>query len=451
LIACILLNSKRRQPLQTINQTFQLCILSILFFFLSIQNVSGIGVVEQLRSTTHQVNQPSTDTQIHITWQIPSGYTQVNGYYHLFDHNATHTFTEMNTAGINFGNYYDTSSSNFTNVDDTAYYFHIAAEDIDENIGPTASLGPFRIDTIAPKNAMVHASDVIFNDAVTLTLGATDARQMYISNIAYGTSGIWETYDTSRQWIVTPERGIKTIYVQFRDEAGNIARCSTTTQVAYQKIALHEGWNLISFSTDRCFYVGSKPDIRWINELVYESLTDIGDAFKSIANSFSIVHGFDTEPRTYNPLNPIASNMKYIAPGYGYWIKIKDTAPFDDNRLIYLEIGGEALQQNYALPLNPGWNLVGYTGLDVRYSGSIPEAPFPDDPAKTMVANLLEDSFCSISDSLLIIQGFDTEPRAMNPENAIASNMKYVGPGYGYWIKIQEGSQNVQLDWNACH
>jgi hypothetical protein len=55
-----------------------------------------------------------------------------------------------------------------------------------------------------------------------------------------------------------------------------------------------------------------------------------------------------------------------------------------------------------------------------------------------MVTSLLNDSFCSISNELLIVQGFDTEPRAMNPENAIASNMKYVGPGYGYWIKIQE-------------
>jgi hypothetical protein len=437
--------------LQIENKIFQLLIIATLFFILSVQNVSGIGIVEQLRSSTHQINQPTTNTQIHVTWQIPSGYTQVNGYYHTFDNNATHTFTELNTTGISFGNYYDTSSSNYSNVDDTAYYFHIAAEDIDDNIGPTATLGPFRIDTIAPKNAMVDASDVIFNDALTLTLGATDARQMYISNIAYGTSGIWETYNTTRQWIVTPERGIKTIYVQFRDEAGNIANCSTTTRVAYQQIALHKGWNLISFATDRCFYVGSQPDISWNNELVYVPLTDIGDVFESIANSFSIVHGFDTEPKTYNPLSPFASNMKYVAPGYGYWIKVKESASFDENGYIYLEMGGEALKQDHAIPLNPGWNLVGYTGSNVRYTGAIPEIVFPDDPEKTMVTSLLNDSFCSISNELLIVQGFDTEPRAMNPENAIASNMKYVGPGYGYWIKIQEGSQNVQLDWNACH
>jgi len=436
--------------MQSKNKFFQFLIVSGLFFILSVQNVSGIGVVEQIRSTTHEINQPSTDTQIHVTWQIPSGYTQVNGYYYLFDNNPTHTFTELNTAGISFGNYYDTSSSSFTNVDDQAYYFHIAAEDTSENIGPTSTLGPFRIDTIAPKNAMVDTSDVIFNDALTLTLGATGAREMYISNIAYGTAGTWESYNTSRQWIVTPERGLKSIYVQFRDEAGNIARCSTTTRVAYQLIALHKGWNLISFATDRCFYVGSRPNISWIDELVYEQLTDIGDVFESIANSFSIVHGFDTEPRTYNPLNPIASNMKYIAPGYGYWIKVKDTAPFDNSGYIYLEFGGKTLENNHAIPLNSGWNLVGYTGNNVRYTGSIPETSFPDDPEKTSVTNLLTDAFCTVQDDLLIVQGFDTEPRAMNPENTIASNMKYVGPGYGYWIKIKDDAQNVQLDWNDC-
>jgi hypothetical protein len=436
--------------MQGINSFFQLLIITGLLFILSAQNASGIGHVEQLRSTTHGINQPSTKTQIHVSWAIPTGYTQVNGYYYLFNNDSTHTFTELNTAGISFGNYYDTSSANYTNVDDKAYYFHIAAEDISENIGPTLTLGPFRIDTIAPKNAIVDTSDVIFNDTLTLTLGATDAREMHISNIAFGAAGIWESYQTSRQWVVTPERGIKTIYVQFRDEAGNVAKCSTTTRLAYQKIALHKGWNLISFATDRCFYVGARPDISWIDELVYEQVTDIGDVFESIENSFFIVHGFDTEPRTFNPLNPIASNMKYLAPGYGYWIKIKTSAPFDNNGYIYLEMGGKILDNHHEIPLHPGWNLIGYTADNVRYTGLIPEVPFPDDPPTTQITNLLNDSFCSIQNDVLIVQGFDTEPRAMNPENEITSNMKYVGMGYGYWIKIKDDSQNVQLDWNAC-
>ncbi|MBF0450027.1 MAG: hypothetical protein HQK75_04945 [Candidatus Magnetomorum sp.] len=427
----------------------------IIFFFLSgmcllvsSNNVLGMDAVEQLRSTTHVVNDPSTLTQIRVTWQIPNGYTQVNGYYYSFDNNQTHTFTELNTNGVSFGNYYDAVSPDYSSVDDTAYYFHIAAEDISENIGPTSTIGPFRIDTVAPKNALVSAPSVIYNDAVTLTLGATGAIDMYVSNIAYGTAGTWESYNTNRQWIVTPGKGIKTIYVQFRDDAGNIAKISTTTRVAYQQIPLHVGWNLISYATNRCFYVGAKPTIEGIDSLVYEQITSIGKALETISDTYSIVHGFDTQPRTYNPLNPIASNMTYLAPGYGYWIKIKETASFDTNGYIYLDIGGEPLDPGHYIPLNPGWNLVGYTGETVRYTGTVPDILFSDDPEMTSVTNLLADAFCSISDTLLIVQGFDTEPRSINPENAIASNMKYVGPGFGYWIKIEDGSQNVRLYWN---
>jgi len=424
--------------------------LIIICFMSSPQNALSIGAVKQLRSISHEINQPTTQTQIHVTWQIPEGYTEVNGYYYTFDNNQTHTFTELNTTGIGFGNYYDTKSPNFSNVDDKAYYFHIAAEDISENIGPTSTLGPFRIDTIAPKNAFVSAPNVIFNDSAILTLGATNASDMFISNLAYGTAGTWEPYDTSRQWIVTPGKGIKNIYVQFRDDAGNVSQISTTTRVAYQRIALHQGWNLISYATNRCFYVGAKPSIPWNNELIYEQLTDIGDALDSIANHFSIIHGFDTEPRTYNPLSPFGTNMTYLAPGYGYWIKVNNSAPFDGSGYIYLDIGGQALDESHEMPLSPGWNLVGYTGENVRYIGLSPDQLFPDNPVTTQVTDLLDDTFCSIRDDLLLVQGFDTEPRALNPKNPIASNMKYVGPGFGYWIKIKTDSQAVYLNWNAC-
>ncbi|KPA13100.1 conserved hypothetical protein, secreted [Candidatus Magnetomorum sp. HK-1] len=423
---------------------------SIICLFVTSQNALGIGSVEQLRSTSHVINAPSTQTQIRVTWQIPEGYTQVNGYYYAFDNNQTHTFTELNTNGINFGNYYEAVSENYLDVDDVAYYFHIAAEDVSENIGTTSTIGPIRIDTIAPRNALVSTPSVIYNDAVTLALGATNATDMHISNIAYGTAGTWESYNTSRQWTVSSEKGIKTIYVQFRDDAGNISNISTTTKVAYQRIPLHVGWNLISYATNRCFYVGAKPNIEGIDEIVYEQVTDIGKVLGTIANNYSIVHGFDTQPKTYNPLNPIASNMTYIAPGYGYWIKIKDSAPFDTKGYIYLDIGGETIDSTHYIPLTSGWNLVGYTGENVRYTGTVPNILFMDSPEKTSVSNLITEAFCSISDNLLIVQGFDTEPRSINPENAIASNMKYVGPGFGYWIKIKDGAQNVQLNWNAC-
>jgi len=411
---------------------------------------ADIGPVEQLRSISHPINQPTTKSQIKVTWQIPDGYTQVNGYYYQFDTSQNHEFTELNTAGVPFGNHYDTSSQAFTNVDDQAYYFHIAAEDRDDEIGPTSTLGPFRIDDIAPKNAIVSADDVIFKDSVTLTLGASGAYEMFISNLGYGTAGSWESYNTSRQWNVTPGKGSKIIYVQYRDAAGNTSRASTTTRVAYQRIPLHAGWNLISYATDRCFYVGAKPNIDWIPGIIYHQVTNLGNVLETIANQYSNVYGFYSETKSYNPLNIYATDMTYLAPGYGYWIRVNETASFDSNGYIYLDIGGEAIDSSHHIPLNPGWNLVGYTGENVRYTGSVPDVLFSDNP-ETIAFTDMTDIFCSISNDLLIVQGFDTEPRSLNAQNVYASNMKYVGPGFGYWIKVKTDSQNVQLDWNACN
>ncbi|KPA12539.1 hypothetical protein MHK_007253, partial [Candidatus Magnetomorum sp. HK-1] len=53
------------------------------------------------------------------------------------------------------------------------------------------------------------------------TLSADGATEMYISNSGYTLSGSWETYATSKQWQLSDGYGSKTVYVSFRDAAGN--------------------------------------------------------------------------------------------------------------------------------------------------------------------------------------------------------------------------------------
>jgi probable HAF family extracellular repeat protein len=64
--------------------------------------------------------------------------------------------------------------------------------------------------------------------SVTLTLSATDpspgsgVTQMRISNTESGlSSASWEAYSTSKAWTLTVGTGTKTVYVQYRDGAGN--------------------------------------------------------------------------------------------------------------------------------------------------------------------------------------------------------------------------------------
>ena len=73
--------------------------------------------------------------------------------------------------------------------------------------------------------------------SVTLTLSATDpsaggsgVSQMRISNTQSGlSSATWEAYSTTKAWSLSSGKGTKTVYVQYRDGAGNDSAVVTDT------------------------------------------------------------------------------------------------------------------------------------------------------------------------------------------------------------------------------
>ena len=72
--------------------------------------------------------------------------------------------------------------------------------------------------------------------SVTLSLSATDplpgsgVSQMRISNTQSGlTSAPWEAYSTTKPWTLSSGQGTKTVYVQYRDGAGNRSGVVTDT------------------------------------------------------------------------------------------------------------------------------------------------------------------------------------------------------------------------------
>ncbi|HCY36073.1 MAG TPA: hypothetical protein DHV24_02910, partial [Candidatus Margulisbacteria bacterium] len=56
--------------------------------------------------------------------------------------------------------------------------------------------------------------------STTLTLAATGATTMNISNTAFGT-GTDEAYNTNKIWTLTAGDGTKTVYVRFKNASGN--------------------------------------------------------------------------------------------------------------------------------------------------------------------------------------------------------------------------------------
>jgi len=89
------------------------------------------------------------------------------------------------------------------------------------------------LDTVAPSGSITIDGDAIYaiTTAVTLTLCATDSTsglsQMQFSNDSANWSG-WETYTTTKAWTLVGGDGIKTVYVQYRDNASNATVFSDT-------------------------------------------------------------------------------------------------------------------------------------------------------------------------------------------------------------------------------
>ena len=81
------------------------------------------------------------------------------------------------------------------------------------------------LDTTPPSSSITINSGAVYTKttSVTLTLSASDAlsgvSQMCISNTSSCTS--WETYATSKAWTLTTGDGTKTVYVWYKDNAGN--------------------------------------------------------------------------------------------------------------------------------------------------------------------------------------------------------------------------------------
>jgi len=192
-----------------------------------------VGPVRQVYSTSHAMNEPSSNSHIQIKWLAPEN-GLVEGYYVTFNTKMTHVFDEFNTADDAvelIRNETQVSSQDFSGADDVNYYCHIAAFALDTNdkefIGPTGSEGPFRVDTVPPLMPVVNAPKAVRDRMITIQPGAYRANEMYISNVGYELNGQWEDFAQKRQWELRDIQGNQMIFVVFKDLAGNTSRAST--------------------------------------------------------------------------------------------------------------------------------------------------------------------------------------------------------------------------------
>jgi hypothetical protein len=194
-------------------------------YFMSIVTIcAAADSIQNVHSTSHQLNGYDTDTEISMSWNAYEG--AVN-YFYAFSTSEAYTITDFdNTTSLtsirseDFENFVRQSTNSAV-----AYYFHIAAQTGNFMTGysmtSTTHKGPYYIDIKAPTNVSVIGPATTSQQVVTLSLYADgNPTQMNISNSNFG-EGTWEPYATTTQFELKPVYGNQIVFVLFRDALGN--------------------------------------------------------------------------------------------------------------------------------------------------------------------------------------------------------------------------------------
>jgi len=142
-------------------------------------------------------------------------------------------------------------------------------------------------DTTPPTNTSVviaAGAGSTDNAVVTLTLAATGASQMMISNASDFTGSAWETYTTSKAWVLTSGAGIKTVYAKFKDTAGNISTAVSDTIDSTDTTTVNpssSGSGCPTLVAGDMIKVTGKPAIYAVNSALKILYFPSGDEFKS--------------------------------------------------------------------------------------------------------------------------------------------------------------------------
>lgn len=146
-------------------------------------------------------------------------------------------------------------------TDGKTYNLYSKATDSSGNSNVQSSYGTesFTYDNTSPTGSVKinSGAGVTNSQNVTLTLTASaDTEKMLVSNssdFSTTTAPTWETYAASKNWGLTLDKGTKTVYVKFKDQAGNISPIYSAS-VYYNQSASSVSSQLIVLGTNAVTY-----------------------------------------------------------------------------------------------------------------------------------------------------------------------------------------------------
>jgi len=209
------------------------------------------------------------------------------------------------------------------------------------------------------------------------------------------------------------------------------------------RIPLRTGaWNLFSDGVLKGWHRGATaPVTPQLDNVAWEPVSTVGDSLplRSISGKYDRVLGNDGTGATFwNPTLPSISSLSYLAPGYGYWVKMKASS----QSLAWMTIPGQLATGAESLALNAGWTLAGYWGNERTYTDNSVSYDatgelLPLTAWEFMTMTSIGDIWASIAGNYVRVTSFDGQGAHLwNPSLPVTRTLRYLGPGYGYWIKM---------------
>jgi hypothetical protein len=208
-------------------------------------------------------------------------------------------------------------------------------------------------------------------------------------------------------------------------------------------------WNLFGHGIATGYYV-TGAGIPTDNQLTGTTITwnaqaDLGNAFpfKSIEGKFDrIISREGSGNKLYYP--PIKT-MSYFAPGYGYYIRMK-AAPAD---LSWITVPGSPVSASASLAAGPGYSLLGvwdeshvYSQAGYDPTGELRSLRAFVDPGVVFDTTLssIGDVFGSAGYDRIIMYDSTGARFFLQTLPPQFNTLRYVAPGYGFWINVTNPS-----------
>ncbi len=236
--------------------------------------------------------------------------------------------------------------------------------------------------------------------ANSIDVGGTRLFFLTIYADADGESVSFKAWDAAQAQIVTLA---ETIPFTANQSHGSVAGPFALTEAAgAQTLNLEAGWNLVSLTV-----TPADP-----------APTSV---FADAAAELEFVTGFSGGATFFDPNGlPFLNTLSALNGGRGYWVKVSDN--------VTVTVEGTPLPDGFTLPLQAGWNLIGYWRNAVR-------GPF-DLFASLIAANRLQ-----------FVTGFSGGATFFNPSGlSFLNTLASLQRGRGYWVRVSQADPAFTFD-----